>query len=95
MVKLKGELLLVQQMVITWEDPVISVSKLVGHFILLDLYDISLLFKNLFSQGYEGSVSNCTEVLNGPVDSAAMLTWYQGNFTEVLNRLAGSEAMPG
>ena len=48
MVKLKGELLWVQQMVTTWEDPVISVSKLVGHFILLDLYDISLIIKNLF-----------------------------------------------
>ena len=24
-----------------------------------------------------------------------MLTWYQDNFTGVLNRLAGSEAMPG
>ena len=40
-------------------------------------------------------MSNCTEVLNGPVDSATMLTWYQGNFTGVLNRLAGSEAMSG
>ena len=40
-------------------------------------------------------MSICTEVLNVPVGSAAMLTWYQGNFTEVLNRLAGSEAMPG
>jgi len=40
-------------------------------------------------------VSNCTGVLNGPVGSAAMLTWYQGNFTGVLNRLAGSEVMPG
>ena len=43
---------------------------------------------------YEGSVSNCTGVLNGPAGSATMLTWYQGNFTGVLNRLAGSEAMP-
>lgn len=40
-------------------------------------------------------MSNCTGVLDGPVDSAAMLTWYQGNFTRVLNRLAGSEAIPG
>ena len=40
-------------------------------------------------------MSNCTEVLNGPGNSVAMLTWYQGNFTEVLNRLAGSEAMLG
>ena len=24
-----------------------------------------------------------------------MLTWYQGNFTEVLNKLTGSEAMSG
>ena len=24
-----------------------------------------------------------------------MLTWYQGNFTGVVNRFAGSEAMPG
>jgi hypothetical protein len=38
-------------------------------------------------------VSNCTGVLNGPVGSATMLTWYQGNVTRVLNRLAGSEAM--
>ena len=48
MVKLKGELLWVQQMATTWEDPVISVSRLVGHFILLDLYDISLIIKNVF-----------------------------------------------
>ena len=39
-------------------------------------------------------MSNCIGVLNGPAGSAAMLTWYQGN-TGVLNRLAGSEAMPG
>ena len=38
---------------------------------------------------------NCIGVLNGPAGSASMLTWYQGNFTGVLNRLAGSEAMPG
>ena len=44
----KGELLWVQQMATTWEDPVISVSKLIGHFILLDLYDISLIIKNVF-----------------------------------------------
>ena len=44
---------------------------------------------------YEGSVSNCTGVLNGPVGSATMLTWHQGNFTGVLNRLTGSEAMSG
>ena len=49
MVKLKGELLWVQQMATTWEDPVISVSRLVGHFILLDLYDMSLIIKNVFS----------------------------------------------
>jgi hypothetical protein len=48
MVKLKGELLWVQQMVTMWENPVISVSKLVGHFILLNLYDISLIIKDLF-----------------------------------------------
>ena len=48
MVKLKGELLWVQQMATTWEDRVISVSKLVGHFILLDLYDISLIIKKVF-----------------------------------------------
>ena len=24
-----------------------------------------------------------------------MLTWYQGNFIKVLNRLVGSEVMPG
>ena len=34
-------------------------------------------------------------VLNGLVGSEAMLTWYQGNFTGVLNRLASSEAMLG
>jgi hypothetical protein len=37
---------------------------------------------------YEGSVSNYAS-------SVAMLTWYQVNFTRVLNRLAGSEEMPG
>ena len=47
MVKLKGELLWVQQMAATWEDPVIFVSKLVGHFILLDIYDISLIIENV------------------------------------------------
>ena len=40
-------------------------------------------------------MSNYTRVLNGLVGSATMLTWYQGNFTGVLNRLDGSEAMPG
>jgi hypothetical protein len=40
-------------------------------------------------------VSNCTGVLNGSAGSAALLTWYQGNFTGVLNRLAGNEAIPG
>ena len=40
-------------------------------------------------------MSNCTGVMNGPAGSAAMLTWYQGNFTGVLNRLTGSEAMSG
>lgn len=40
-------------------------------------------------------MSNCTKVLNGPAGSAAMLTWYQGNFTRVLNKLASSEAMSG
>ena len=40
-------------------------------------------------------MSNCTGLLNRPASSAAMLTWYQGNFTGVLNSLAGSEAMPG
>ena len=44
---------------------------------------------------YEGSVSNCIGVLNGLAGSATMLTWYQGNFTGVLNRLASSEAMSG
>ena len=29
----------------------------------------------------------------GTTSGAAMLTWYQGNFTEVLNKLVGSEAM--
>ena len=40
-------------------------------------------------------MSNCTGVLNGPAGSATLLTWYQGNFTRVLNKLAGSEAMSG
>ena len=40
-------------------------------------------------------MSNCTGVLNGPAGSATMLTWYQDNFTGVLNRLVGSEAMSG
>jgi hypothetical protein len=40
-------------------------------------------------------VSNCTGVLNGPAGSATMLTWYQGNFTRVLNGLADNEAMLG
>ena len=40
-------------------------------------------------------MSNCTEALNGPAGSAAMHTWYQGNFTGVLNKLVGSEAMLG
>ena len=40
-------------------------------------------------------MSNCIVVLNEPANSAAMLTWYQGNFIGVLNRLAGSEAMSG
>ena len=40
-------------------------------------------------------MSNYTGVLNGPASSATLLTWYQGNFTGVLNRLAGSEEMSG
>ena len=44
---------------------------------------------------YEGSVSNYIVVMNGPAGSAALLTWYQGNSTGVLNRLASSEAMLG
>ena len=51
MVKLKGELLWVQQMATTWEDSVISISKLVGYFILLDLYDIYLKIGNIFIFG--------------------------------------------
>jgi hypothetical protein len=43
MVKLKGELLWVQQMVTTWEDPFISVSKTNSTCILLDIYDIYLI----------------------------------------------------
>ena len=49
-------------------------------------------FKDYLS--YEGSVSNYTEVLNGLARSASMLTWYQGNFTGVLNKLVGSEELP-
>ena len=48
----KGGLLWVQQMATTWEDPAIYISKLVGHFILLDLYDIYLIIKNLFPTSY-------------------------------------------
>ena len=40
-------------------------------------------------------MSNCTGALNGSVGSATKLTWYQGNFAEVLNKIAGSEAMMG
>ena len=40
-------------------------------------------------------MSNCTGVLNRPAGSATMLTWYQGNFTRVLNRCTSSEAMLG
>ena len=40
-------------------------------------------------------MSNCIGVLNGPAGNASMLTSYQGNFTRVLNRIAGSEAMSG
>ena len=40
-------------------------------------------------------MSNYTGVLNGFAGSATMLTWYQGDFTGVLNRLIGSEAMSG
>ena len=40
-------------------------------------------------------MSNCIGVLNVPIGSATMLTWYQGNFTGVLNRLASSEVMSG
>ena len=39
-------------------------------------------------------MSNYTWVLNGLIGSTTVLTWYQGNFTGVLNRLAGSEVMP-
>ena len=38
-------------------------------------------------------MSNCIGVLNGPAGSATMLTWYQDNFIEVLNRLTGNETM--
>ena len=40
-------------------------------------------------------MSNCIRVLNRPAGSATMITWYQGNFTGVLNKLVGSEAMLG
>ena len=40
-------------------------------------------------------MSNYTKVLNGPASGEVMLTWYQGNFTEVLNRLSSCEAIPG
>ena len=51
MVKLKGELLWVQQMVITWEDPVIYVSKNSRASISLDIYDINFIIENLFLFG--------------------------------------------
>ena len=35
-------------MATTWEDQVISVSKLVGHYILLDIFDICLINENIF-----------------------------------------------
>ena len=54
---------------------------------------MKLYFKYYWS--CEGSVSNCTGVLNGPAGSATILTWYQGNFTEVLNKITGSETMSG
>ena len=40
-------------------------------------------------------MSNCTGVLSGPTGNETMLTWYQGNFIGVLNRLVGSEEMLG
>ena len=43
----------------------------------------------------EGSVRNCTGVLNGPLTVQEMLTWYQGNFTGVLNNPASNETMLG
>lgn len=38
---------------------------------------------------------NYIGVRNRIVDSASMLTWCQGNFTGILNKLSSSEAMPG
>ena len=43
----------------------------------------------------KGNVSKLVRVLNRISKSGAMLTWYQGNFIGVLNRLIGSEAMAG
>lgn len=43
----------------------------------------------------EGNVRNLIGVLNRPVGSVALLTWYQGNFIEVLNKISGSKAMLG
>ena len=48
MVKLKGELLWVQQMATTWEDQVSSISKTNRTCILLDIYYISLVIENIF-----------------------------------------------
>ena len=44
---------------------------------------------------YGVSGRKCTRVLNGTIGSATMVTWYQGNFIGVLNRIAGSEAVLG
>ena len=52
MVKLKGELLWVQQMATTREDPVISVSTTIRTYILLDIYDISLIIEKIFLFGH-------------------------------------------
>ena len=40
-------------------------------------------------------MTNNTGALNGTTGNASMRTWYQGNFTRVLNMLAGSEVMSG
>ena len=53
MVKLKGELLWVQQMATTWEDPIIYVFfKNSRTSILIDIYDIYLIIENIFLFGH-------------------------------------------
>ena len=53
------------------------------------------MLNNIFKQGILVSVSKPVEVLNRLVGSGTMLAWYQGKSVGVLNRDAGSRAIPG